>query len=128
MSSPSIKPRESVVNTSEGDATGFGTNGVVRMTDQMTDTSGLAARLAAQIEAELANGEVDKLTPEALQGLMSALCRTYTAQCELGGVDLPLAQDSLANATDVMTTASGLLRSANVAVFEFAMWQSWGGR
>ena len=98
------------------------------MTDQAADTSSLAARLATQIEAELANGEIDKLTPEALQSLMSALCRTYTAQCELGGVDLPLAQDSPANATDVMTTASGLLRSANVAVFEFAMWQSWGGR
>ena len=30
--------------------------------------------------------------------------------------------------TDVMVTASGLLRAANLAVFELGMWQSWTGR
>ena len=30
--------------------------------------------------------------------------------------------------TEVMTTASGLLRAVNLAVFELGMWQSWTGR
>jgi hypothetical protein len=92
-----------------------------------SDLSGKAVGLASEIEAALARGEIEALTPEAVQELMSALCRTYTAQCELGGKDLPLAEGTMANATDVMMTASGLLRAANVASFEFAMWQSWGG-
>jgi hypothetical protein len=28
----------------------------------------------------------------------------------------------------VMVTASGLLKAANLAVFELGMWQSWTGR
>jgi hypothetical protein len=92
-----------------------------------SDISSRATSLAADIETALMRGDVQSLTPEALQALMSALCRLYTAQCELGSKDLPLAPGTIANATDAMTTASGLLRAVNVASFEFAMWQSWGG-
>jgi hypothetical protein len=92
-----------------------------------SDVSGKATELAAEIEKALMRGDVESLTPEALQALMSALCRLYTAQCELGSKDLPLAPGTFANATDAMMTASGLLRAVNVASFEFAMWQSWGG-
>jgi hypothetical protein len=92
-----------------------------------SDISRKATGLAAEIETALARGDLDALTPEALQALMAALCRTYTAQCEMGGKELPLAEGTVANATDAMMTANGLLRAANVAVFEFAMWQSWGG-
>ena len=98
------------------------------MAHDARDLSAASLALAGEIEAALANGQVDVLAPEALQVLMSALCRTYTAQCEVGADELPLRQAATANATDIMTTASGLLRAANVAVFEFAMWQSWGGR
>jgi hypothetical protein len=92
-----------------------------------SDISSKATDLAVEIETALSRGDLEALTPEALQSLMSALCRTYTAQCEMGSKDLPLSEGTVANATDVMMTANGLLRAANVAVFEFAMWQSWGG-
>lgn len=98
------------------------------MAHEPKDLSVTSLALAGEIEAALANGHVDVLAPEALQALMSALCRTYTAHCELGADELPLQKSATANATDIMTTAAGLLRAANVAVFEFAMWQSWGGR
>ena len=41
---------------------------------------------------------------------------------------LPVQERSGVTATDVMTTASGLLRAVNLAVFELGMWQSWSGR
>ena len=41
---------------------------------------------------------------------------------------LPLEPRSGVTPTDVMITASGLLRAANLAVFELGMWQSWTGR
>jgi phosphoribosylformylglycinamidine (FGAM) synthase-like enzyme len=86
-----------------------------------------AARVAASIERAIAEGRSDMLSPEALQALMAALCRAYAAQVESGDV-LPLQQRASVSSTDIMIMASGLLRSANLAVFELGMWQSWTGR
>jgi hypothetical protein len=47
---------------------------------------------------------------------------------EAGEQLLPLPERGGATATDVMVTASGLLKAANLAVFELGMWQSWTGR
>ena len=85
-----------------------------------------ARRLAAEIERGLADGRT--LDPQALQALMAALCRTYAAQLETGEEILPLQQRGSVSSTDIMVMASGLLRSANLAVFELGMWQSWTGR
>ena len=92
------------------------------------DLSADATRLAAALERRLAAGENDALSDEALQALMAALCRTYGAQVEAGRQVLPLEGRTSVTSTDVMTTASGLLRAANLAVFELGMWQSWTGR
>ena len=85
-------------------------------------------RLAIQIERALSQGNIDVLSAQALQALMGACCKLYTAQTEAGRDVLPLKARSAASPTDVMTTASGLLRAANLAVFELGMWQSWAGR
>ena len=63
-----------------------------------------------------------------IQALMAAVCKTYAAQVEAGEQVLPLPQRGGATATEVMVTASGLLKAANLAVFELGMWQSWTGR
>jgi hypothetical protein len=87
-----------------------------------------AARLAAALERALAEGRSDMLSPQALQALTAALCRTYAVQVETGNEVLPLEQRGSVSSTDIMVMASGLLRSANLAVFELGMWQSWTGR
>jgi hypothetical protein len=87
-----------------------------------------AQRLAAEIERDLANGKADTLTPAALHALMSAVCKSYATRVEAGEQLLPLGQRSTVSPTEVMVTASGLLRAANLAVFELGMWQSWTGR
>jgi hypothetical protein len=91
-------------------------------------SSGEAKRLAADMERALAGGQRDLISTEALQALMAAVCKTYAAQVEAGEQVLPLPQRGGATATDVMVTASGLLKAANLAVFELGMWQSWTGR
>jgi hypothetical protein len=90
--------------------------------------SAQATRLAAEIERALAGGRRDVLSKEALQALMAAVCKTYAAHIEAGEQLLPLPERGGATATDVMVTASGLLKAANLAVFELGMWQSWTGR
>jgi phage I-like protein len=93
-----------------------------------TDASAEATRLAADIERSLADGRIDTLTPQALQALMAAICKAYAAQIEAGNPIAALAQRTTVTPTEVMVTASGLLRAANLAVFELGMWQSWTGR
>ncbi|MBI3433497.1 MAG: hypothetical protein HY056_00215 [Proteobacteria bacterium] len=86
-----------------------------------------ARRLAATLAGALAVGKTDMLAPAALQALLAALCRVYSAQVEAGAIALPVAARSV-NATEIMVTASGLLKSSNLAVFELGMWQGWTGR
>ena len=86
-----------------------------------------AIRLAAEIERAFTKSD-SALTPEAMQTLMGALCRVYAAQVENGAKFTPIAEGQVVSPTGVMVTASGLLRAANLAVFELGMWQSWTGR
>ena len=87
-----------------------------------------ATALAAKIERDLRDGRSDTLTPQAFQALMAALCKSYGTQLEAGVQFLPLASQTSASPTEVMTTTSALLKAANLAVFELGMWQSWTGR
>jgi hypothetical protein len=93
-----------------------------------SDISAAAEKVAADIGHALADGRADLLTAEAIQALMAAACRSYSARVEAMGDFPPLTARSLVTSTDVMVTASGLLKSANLAVFELGMWQSWTGR
>jgi hypothetical protein len=86
-----------------------------------------AQRLAAVLERGIVDGKLDMVTTEALQTLIAAACRVYTARTEAGEQFTPVPKNSI-SATDVMVTASGLLRAADLAVFELGMWQSWTGR
>ena len=84
-----------------------------------------AEQLADDIQRALRDGNLDVLTPEALQKLMTAACRLYSAQSEAGSQMLPVGE---VTPTDIMITASGLMKAGNLAVFELGMWQSWTGR
>jgi hypothetical protein len=92
-----------------------------------SELSAQAIKLAGDIEREFAKRD-DALSAEAMQTLMGALCRVYSAQVEGGAKFTPIAEGQVVSPTGVMVTASGLLRAANLAVFELGMWQSWTGR
>jgi hypothetical protein len=92
------------------------------------DASAAVLALAGDIDRALNEGRTDILSEAAVQALMAAACRSYSAQIEAGGSYLPLSERSRVTSTDVMVSASGLLRAANLAVFELGMWQSWTGR
>jgi len=91
------------------------------------DAAADAKRLAAAIEHGIVEGRLDLLPAGALQTLIAAACRLYTARCEAGEDLAPVAKKSI-SATDAMVTASGLLRAADLAVFELGLWQGWTGR
>ena len=86
-----------------------------------------AKRLAAALERAIVDDKLDVVSAEALQKLIAAACRLYTARAQAGEQFTPVPRHSI-SATDVMVTASGLLRSADLAAFELGMWQNWTGR
>ena len=86
-----------------------------------------AKNLAAALERGIVDGKLDVVSTQALQSMMAIACRVYAARTEAGEQFLPLAKNSI-SATDVMVTASGLLKATDLAVFELGMWQSWTGR
>jgi len=86
-----------------------------------------ALRVAAVIERSIVDGKLDLVSAEALQRLIAAACRLYTARVEAHEELAAVPKNSI-SATDVMVTASGLLKAVDLAVFELGMWQSWTGR
>ena len=92
-----------------------------------TGLSAEAIKLAGEIEQAFKKSD-NAISEEAMQTLMGALCRVYAAQVENGAKYTPIAEGQIVSPTGVMVTASGLLRAANLAVFELGMWQSWTGR
>ena len=91
------------------------------------DASSLALRLAAEIEQSVMSGQ-PAVSHEAQQKLLAALCRSYSQQIQAGDQSPAITAAGGVNATDVMITASGLLKAADLQVFELGMWQSWTGR
>jgi hypothetical protein len=87
-----------------------------------------AEGLAAAIGEAMAEDRLEALSPEAVQALTAALCRLFAAKREAGEDFLPLRDRHSASNTDVMVMASGLLRAADLAVFELGMWQNMTGR
>jgi len=60
---------------------------------------------------------------------MAATIRAYSAKVQAGEQFLPFHPTSgRVSPTDVMITASSLLKAADLQVFELGMWQSYTGR
>lgn len=73
--------------------------------------------------------QLDQLSPELVQKLMAATVRAYSAKVQAGEQFLPFHPTSgRVSPTDVMITASSLLKAADLQVFELGMWQSYTGR
>jgi hypothetical protein len=86
-----------------------------------------AKHVAATLDRILADGNLDVISAEALQALIASACRLYRARREAGEEFAPVPKNSI-SATDVVVTASALLKATDLAVFELGMWQNWTGR
>lgn len=91
------------------------------------DLDHAAAGVASEIRGLVARGEFDGMSDGTVSDLMSALVALYAAKAEARQEAFALTQDSERSATEVLITVSGLLKGANIALFELGMWQSWSG-
>jgi hypothetical protein len=77
------------------------------------------------VENVLAANQVDDISPEAIQRLVSTAVKLYIAKRETGCDFDPVAQGDL-TATEVSETASGLLRAVRLEPFELGWWRRLG--
>ena len=112
MSSPRIKVAAKSVTKPPRRATAK-----VIVKPKTNGVSADAINLAKEIERAFAQSD-QALSEDAMQALMGTLCRIYSAQVENGAKYTPIAEGQVVSPTGVMVTASGLLRAANLAVFE----------
>jgi hypothetical protein len=90
-----------------------------------------AARLAREFK-DLADDfirarEADQFPTAALQDVFSSAVTLYALMTEAGCSAMPMRPAGEASATAIMIAATGLLKSANLELFELGMWQSWSG-
>jgi hypothetical protein len=97
------------------------------------EAAGAAADAVTAAVASLTNAisadRLDQLPPDLLQKLIAAAIRAYSAKVQAGEAFLPFHPSSgRVSPTDVMITASSLLKALDLQVFELGMWQSYTGR
>ena len=85
-----------------------------------------APAAAAELEAQLAAGDLAGVDIAALQRLICAALRVYAAKADTEGY-FPIVPPGAITATEAMIPSSALLKSVNIAVFELGLWESWGG-
>jgi hypothetical protein len=83
--------------------------------------------VAQLIERLVENGEGNILPDTVLQRLFKACVQIYAQKVDGGNPITPCGNSRDLSATSVMLTASGLLKGANLEMFELGMWQSFSG-
>jgi hypothetical protein len=81
-----------------------------------------AADFCAVARAALKRGEPDAISDHTLQRVLTAAVKVYAAKVERRGHDVaPFAQGTV-TATETVVTACGLIRAADLNMFDVAIW------
>jgi hypothetical protein len=80
------------------------------------------ADFCALARAALKRGEPDAVSDKTLQQVLTAAVKLYAAKVERRGHDVaPFAQGTV-TATETVVTACGLIRAADLNMFDVAIW------
>lgn len=93
---------------------------VEQLAMRMDDVTQLIGRLVER-------GAGECLPDAALQQLFKACVRLYAQKVDAGERITPCGDTRDISATSILVTASGLLKGANLELFELGMWQSFSG-
>jgi hypothetical protein len=70
----------------------------------------------------LKRGEPDAISDEALQQVLTAAVKVYSAKVERRGHDVAPFAPGTVTATETVVTACGLIRAADLNMFDVAIW------
>jgi hypothetical protein len=103
----------------DADSAGTGTGAAPAA--QLADDARRSLELADRI---LAEGSVDSVPDEAVQQLLLAAVRLFSAKRDQGAKLAAFPADSV-TATDVAVTAVAMTQVVNLELFELALWHGW---
>jgi hypothetical protein len=70
----------------------------------------------------LKRGEPDAISDKALQDVLTAAVKVYAAKVERRGHDVAPFANGAVTATETVVTACGLIRAADLNMFDVAIW------
>jgi hypothetical protein len=76
----------------------------------------------AAARAALKRGEPDAISDRMLQQVMTAAVKVYAAKVERRGHDVAPFPPNTVTATETVVTACGLIRAADLNMFDVAIW------
>ena len=83
--------------------------------------------MSSQAEATARTGE--RISDAEIQAMLAKAVRLYAERVAEGEDTFAAFPDGTGvTATDVMVTATAMLKAVNLQVFELGMWQAWTGR
>jgi len=71
---------------------------------------------------------LEQLSDAEIQDTLAKAVRLYAQRATERDDALPAFASDAATATEVMVTATAMLKAVNLQVFELGMWQAWSGR
>jgi hypothetical protein len=80
------------------------------------------ADFCAAARAALKRGEPDAISDRALQQVLTAAVKVYAAKVERRGHDVAPFAAGAVTATESVVTACGLIRAADLNMFDVAIW------
>jgi len=80
------------------------------------------ADFCAAAREALACGEPDAISDRALQDVLTAAVKVYAAKVERRGHDVAPFPPGTVTATETVVTACGLIRAADLNMFDVAIW------
>ena len=81
-----------------------------------------AADFCAVARDSLKRGDPDAISDKTLQQVLTAAMKVYAAKVELRGHDVVPFAHGTVTATETVVTACGLIRAADLNMFDVAMW------
>jgi hypothetical protein len=81
-----------------------------------------AADFCARARDALKRGEPDAISDKALQDVLTAAVKVYAAKVERRGHDVAPFAPNTVTATETVVTACGLIRAADLNMFDVAIW------
>jgi hypothetical protein len=83
---------------------------------------GTAADFCTVARGALERGEPDAISDAALQEVLTAAVKVYAAKVERRGHDVAPFAPGTVTATETVVTACGLIRAADLNMFDVAIW------
>ena len=94
----------------------------VRATRRVSKPAGRGKDFCAVARDALKRGEPDAISDKELQQVLTAAVKVYAAKVERRGHDVAPFPRGTVTATETVVTACGLIRAADLNMFDVAIW------